>query len=208
MAASKKAPAKKAASKAAAPKKQPAPKKAAAAPAKAATKKPAAPKEAPTAAPAKKAAAPKRDPSQGPIVKTRVVFPMDYYEEHKDEIKAPFKAHGMKWVFLGEGKGLYKREKDIHCFTQFKDDGVHYSVWGDDKNGVTQVLAAWRMLSGEALWSKFTAAGEEATQVEAEEKESDALKLWKLQEPQRRSGEPDLFYNKRRDEWAARKPAS
>lgn len=160
------------------------------------------------AAPAKKAPAPKRDPALGPVVKTRVVIPIAYYEPNKDAIKAPFKANGMKWNYLGEGKGLYKRERDIHCFTQFMDDGVHYSVWGDDKKGAQAVLDAWRALAGEATWAAWLAAGEGARVAEAEVKESEAVKLWKLQEPQRRTGEPDLFYHKRRDEWMAKKPSS
>jgi hypothetical protein len=178
-------------------------------PAKKAPSKPARPKN-PAPAKAKKAPVkPKKAqaPARGPVQKTRVVIPMSYYEPHKDEIKAPFKAHGMKWNYLGEGKGLYKREKDIHCFTQFLDDGVHYSIWGDDKKGVNEILAAWRALAGEALWAQFTAEGEKAKVAEAEQKESEALRLWKLGEPQRRPGEPDLFFTKRVAEWNAKKPA-
>jgi hypothetical protein len=213
VAASKKGPAKKAA-----PRKRPAPKAAG----KKAAKPPA----------SVKSGAKPRGPAER-VVKTRVVFPMPYYEEHKDEIKAPFKAHGMKWTFLGEGKGLYKREKEIHCFVQFKDDGVqregpasgseregpagqaaargrggvHYSIWGDDKKGVSEILAAWRALAGETLWSQLTSAGETAAKAEEQEKESEAVRLWKLGEPQPRPGEPELFFKKRREEWLAKKPA-
>lgn len=140
------------------------------------------------------------------IVKTRVVFPRAWYEEHKDEIKAPFKLHDMKWNYLGEGKGLYKREKEVHCFAQFDDAGTHYSIWGDDKKACDEILKAWRTLAGEQLYAQFLAAGVEATASEAQEKESEAMRLWKLQEPQPRPGEPDFFLKKRIAEWEARKP--
>lgn len=167
-----------------------------------ATKK-AAPKKPPAEPKPKKQPAPKRPP----VEKTRVVFPKDWYEEHKDEVKAPFKLHGLKWNYLGEGKGLYKREKEVHCFAQFLDDGTHYSLWGDDKKACGEILKAWRTLAGEALWARFSAAGESATRKEAEEKESEELRLWKIGEPQRRPGEPDFFFKKRYDEWTARKPS-
>lgn len=179
-------------------------------PKKAATPKPkkaAAPKP-PKQEAAKTAPPAKRDPSLGPVVKTRIVFPKDYYEPNKDEIKAPFKAHGLKWNYLGEGKGLYKKDKEVHCFAQFLDDGTHYSIWGDDKAAVEEILKAWRVLAGEALYAKFTSAGEAATETEAAVKESEELRLWKLGEPQPRPGEPEFFLKKRRDEWLAKKPSS
>lgn len=157
------------------------------------------PKAAKAAAPAEK---------KGPVQKTRIVFPKDHYEPNKDAIKAPFKANGMKWNYLGEGKGLYKREKELHCFTQFMDDGVHYSLWGDDKAGVEKILAAWRKLVGEDAFAKFVAQGEKAGKAEEQEKESEAVRLWKLGEPQARPGEPDFFFKKRHDEWLAKRPAS
>jgi hypothetical protein len=204
--AAKKPATKKAASKkAAAPKKEPA--KKAAAPAKAAKEKPARRDRSEPGERGPRRAAARRDPSLGPVQRTRVVIPMAFYEPNKDAIKAPLKEHGMKWTFLGEGKGLYKREKDIHCFTQFKDDGVHYSLWGDDKQGVSEVLAAWRALAGDALWAAWTSAGESAQQAEQQEKESEAMRLWKLGEPQRRPGEPDFFFQKRVAEWKAKRPA-
>ena len=178
--------------------------------------KKAAPKKASVKASAKKAAPrkasaqkPGKEPAQRrPLVeKTRIVFPKDWYEEHKDEVKAPFKLHGLKWSYLGEGKGLYKREKEVHCFAQFLDDGTHYSLWGDDKKACDAILKVWRTLAGEPLWAKFSAAGESATQKEAEVKESEALRLWKLGEPQPRAGEPDFFFKKRKDEWLAKKPS-
>lgn len=183
------AAAKKAAKKAAPGKPKPAAKKAAAPPASA--KKP----------------APKRDPSKGPVVKTRVVVPMDVYDAQKEAVKAPFREHEMKWNFLGEGRGLYKRlDNGVHCFVQFKDDGVHYSVWGDDAKRRDAILAAWRKILGEAGWTKATASGEAAVQAEAAQVESEALKLWRMQEPQPRAGEPEFFLKKRRDEWLAKRP--
>ena len=194
-------PARKAPAKKAAAKKAPAPKKAAA---KAAPQKPA----APAGAAEKKVARPRRDPSLGPIQRTRVAIAMDLYEANKDAIKAPFKTHELKWNFLGEGKGLYKRaDGGVHCFTQFKDDGVHYSIWGDDTKRVNEILSSWRALLGEAGWAKATATGEQAAVAEEQQKESEAVRLWKLGEPQRRPGEPDLFFQKRVAEWQAKRPA-
>jgi len=191
-----KAPARKAAVKKAPASKGPA--------AKPASKKPA--QQAPSAK-GKKVVA-RRPPGSPPIQKTRVVVPMDFYEPNKDAIKAPFKKHELKWNFLGEGKGLYKRaDGGVHCFTQFKDDGLHYSIWGDDKKAVGDVLSTWRALLGEARWSQASASGEEAAAAELKEKESEAVQLWKLGEPQRRPGEPELFFQKRIAEWQSKRPA-
>lgn len=141
-----------------------------------------------------------------PVEKTRVVFPKDVYEPRKDEIKAPFKAAGLKWNYLGEGKGLYKKE-GVNVFAHFLDDGTHYSLWGDDKATVTEILAKWETLLGRSFIQEAKAAGEAAKKAEASAQESEALRAWKLQEPQRRPGEPDLFFKKRTDEWLAKKPA-
>lgn len=170
----------------------------------------------PRDAPVEKSAAPepakkpvtRRAPGAPSIQKTRVVVPMDVYEANKDTIKAPFKEHEMKWNFLGEGKGLYKRpDNGIHCFVQFKDDGVHYSIWGDDEPRVQKVLGAWRALLGEEGWKKATTSGEEAGAAEAKQAESEAMRLWKLAEPQARPGEPEFFLKKRIAEWQAKRPA-
>lgn len=174
------------------------------APRKTAAKKPVA-KEADKKAAAKPPA--RRAPGAPPVHKTRVVIPMDLYEPHKDVIKAPFKEHEMKWNFLGEGKGLYKRaDNGVHCFVQFKDDGVHYSIWGDDTPRVEGILGAWRVFLGEEGWAKATASGEQAAASEKQEAESEAMRLWRLAEPQPRPGEPELFLKKRLAEWQAKKP--
>ncbi|HEX2022301.1 MAG TPA: hypothetical protein VHH36_06275 [Candidatus Thermoplasmatota archaeon] len=195
----KKAAPKKAPAKAAKPKEEapvaPAPAEGAAAPAKKAAKKAAAPK-------ASSAKAPKP-----PVERTRVALPKDLYEPRKDEIKAPLKEQGLKWQYLGEGKGRYHKD-GVNVFTQFLDDGVHYSVWGDDKAAVRTLLDAWRKLLGDEAYAKATARGEEAVKAEEAQQESEALRLWRLQEPQRRPGEPDFFFKRRMDEWTAKKPAS
>jgi len=176
------------------------------------TKKPRAPKPYAVAAaqpkaPAEKAAKAPAAP-RVPVEKTRVVVPMDVYDARKDDVKAPLKEAALKWNFLGEGKGLYKREDGgVHCFVQFRDDGVHYSVWGADKPAWERILAAWRALLGEEGWAKATATGVEATQAERAQQESEAVRLWKMAEPQRRPGEPDLFFRKRLAEWEAKRPA-
>lgn len=195
----------------AAPKKRAA-KKAAAKPAGelTVTKKQKAPAPATSEKPPKpaKAPAPKRAPGAPAVQKTRVVIPMDVYEAQKDAVKKPFKEHEMKWNFLGEGKGLYKRpDNGVHCFVQFKDDGVHYSIWGDDKPRVESILAIWKAILGEEGWTRATTSGEEATAQEKEAQESDALRLWRMAEPQARPGEPEFFLKKRIADWQAKKPA-
>lgn len=159
---------------------------------------PAAPK------PAKRAAAPKAP--RAPVEKRRVVFAKDLYEARKDELKAPFKAHGLKWQFLGEGKGRYHKD-GVNVFAQFLDNGVHYSVWGDDRATVDAICDGWRRLLGEAAWAAATAQGRQAVAAEQAQQESEALRAWRLQEPQRRAGEPDFFFQKRTQEWLAKKPA-
>lgn len=157
----------------------------------------------PAKAPAARKAAAEKKP---PVQRTRVVFPKEVYEPRKDAIKAPFKEHGLKWSYLGEGKGLYKRE-GVHVFTQFLDDGVHYSLWGDDQAAVAAILGAWEALLGRSFVQEAQAAGEVAARAEEAHKESEAMRLWRLQEPQRRPGEPDFFFSRRVAEWQAKKPA-
>lgn len=161
----------------------------------------------PVEKPAKRPA--RRPPGAPPVQKTRVVIPMDVYEPNKDAIKAPLKENGLKWNFLGEGKGLYKMpDGGVHCFTQFRDDGVHYSVWGENETAKKAILAAWRGILGDAGWAKATASGEKATQAEQAQAESEAMRLWKMAEPQPRPGEPEFFFKKRIAEWEAKKPSA
>ena len=202
LAVAKDAPAKKAAK--AAARKATAKQPAAESPVKKAAKPPARKAAAPADGPKPKAPAPAE--KRPPVHKERVVFPKDVYEPQKDAIKAPFKEHGLKWNYLGEGKGLYKRD-GLHVFAQFLDDGTHYSLWGEDQAAVKAILAAWEKLLGRSFLQEAAAAGEAAAQAEEAEKESEAVRLWKLQEPQRRPGEPDFFFTKRVAEWQAKKPA-
>lgn len=202
-----------AATKAAGPSKRAKPRKAVAPAAPAARQRPAkaakpAAKKADAKEPAPKKAPARRPPGSPPIERKRVVVAMDVYEPNKDAVKAPLKEAGLKWNFLGEGKGLYKREDGgVHCFTQFKDDGVHYSLWGSDTKARDAILAAWRKLLGEERWRVATAAGEQAVAAEKAEQETEAVRLWRMAEPQRRPGEPDLFFQKRMAEWQAKRPA-
>lgn len=197
--------------------------KKAAAPKKAAPKKEAAPKEpakkAAKASAAKKAApkpeAPEPDKPRatpaGPQIPARTfVIPHDAYEAHKDEIKAPMKAADMKWSYLGEDaegkRGIYRNEA-INVFAHFKDDGVHYTVRGKDHAAADAVVEAWRKVLGAKLMGEAIATGAVAAAQEAAKEESEATRLWRLQEPQRRAGEPDFFYQKRLAEWEAQKPS-
>lgn len=157
--------------------------------------------------PAKKAAA--RRAPDAPVEKTPVLFPKTLYDANKDAIKAPFKAQGMKWAFLGEGKGLYKRpDGGVHCFVQFQDDGVHYALWGEDKAAVDALLATWRGILGDTGLEKAMTQGVAAEAAEEAKAESEAMKLWRLGEPHPRPGEPDFFFKKRRAEWEAKKPGA
>lgn len=161
----------------------------------------------PAAAPP--AAKPKRTPAppQPPVEKRRVVFPKDVYEARKDEIKAPLKERGLKWQYLGEGKGRYAKE-GVNLFAQFLDDGVHYSLWGSDQATVDALLAAWRAMLGDSIFQEAVTQGAKAAVAEEQTRESEAVRLWKLQEPQRRPGEPDLFFRKRVAEWESKRPAA
>lgn len=166
-------------------------------------------KKAAKAEPAEAAPRPKRTPAppQPPVEKQRVVFPKDVYEARKDEIKAPLKDRGLKWQYLGEGKGRYAKE-GVNLFAQFLDDGVHYSLWGSDRATIDGLLGAWRAMLGDSIFQEAVSQGAQAAVVEAQEKESDALRFWKLQEPHRRPGEPELFFKKRLAEWEAKKPSA
>lgn len=138
--------------------------------------------------------------------KERVLFPKALYESNKDAIKAPLKANGFQWQYLGEGKGRYHRDH-VAIFVEFKDEGTDYHIRFTDKSVVDALLAEWRKILGAEA---FEAAREQAViaeQAEAQQAESEAVRLWKLGEPQRRDGEPDRFLKRRRDEWLARKPS-
>lgn len=201
----KKAAAKKADAKPKAPK-APKPRKAEPRPKAAKAPKPPKAEAAPKAAKADAPPKPTKAAARTPVEKERVVFPKDLYEARKDDIKAPLKERGLKWQYLGEGKGRYAKE-GVNLFAQFLDDGVHYSLWGDDRATVQALLKAWRDMLGDSIFQQAKAAGEQAVVAETQQKESEALSFWKLQEPQRRAGEPDFFFKKRMDEWMAKKPA-
>lgn len=186
---------------------KPAKKKAAKASAPAVRTKTAKPKREEPAPPAgKKPAAKPAAPRRPPVERTRIVFPKELYEARKEEVKAPLKERGLKWQYLGEGKGRYHAD-GVNLFAQFLDDGTHYSLWGDDKATVEALKDAWRKLLGDEGWAKATSRGEEATRKEKEEQLSEEIRIWLVGEPQRRPGEPELFYRKRREAWEARKPS-
>ncbi|GEM_PF-5941915 len=177
------------------------------APAKKAPAKQAAPKKA--AAPAKKAPAQKAA-AKGPSFPVEsIVIPMDVYEPNKDAIKAPIKDLGMKWSYLGEDtegkKGIYRRD-DLNVFAHFKDDGVHYTLRGQNHDEAKKLLAAWRGILGSRAMAAAKEAGAEAAAKQEAAQESEALRLWRLQEPQPRPGEPDFFLQKRKAEWQAKRP--
>ncbi|MGQ0534499.1 MAG: hypothetical protein ACT4PT_00300 [Methanobacteriota archaeon] len=141
---------------------------------------------------AKRKPAPKRTPER-----TRVVFPMDVYEPNKDAIKAPLKKLGMKWQYLGRGKGRYFGE-DVQAFVQFTDAGADYTVRGAHAK-VKKILAAW---------SAFRTAEHTEAAVAAEEREArdEATRLWELARPVPRPGEPEGFFRRRLAAWEAARP--
>lgn len=156
------------------------------------------------------AAAPKAAPSEKPAGtgKQDVVFPKAFYDERKDEIKAPFKQHKLKWQYMGEGRGRYHKE-GVSVFVLFADEKVHYSISGADRTTIDAMLAAWKEQLGADVLQEARASGEVAAAEKAKEPEpeSEEMRLWRLQEPQRRPGEPDFFLRKRTEEWQARRPA-
>lgn len=158
------------------------------------------------AAKAPKAAPPEPEGAPAKGGRTNVVFPMDVYQERKDEIKAPFKEHGLKWKFLGEGKGRYVKE-GVDVFVQFGEDGAHYALSGTDRATIDAILAVWKEGFGARFLEEAEAAGEVAAEAQVAEALSEEMRIWKLGEPQRRAGEPDYFFKRRTEEWLARKPA-
>lgn len=159
--------------------------------------------------PTKKAAAKKPAPAPAAqaganVEKRNYLIPKDVYDTQKDAIKAPIKQHGLKWQYLGEGKGRYHKE-GVNLFVQFQDDGVHYALWGSDAQTTDALVEAWRALLGEPALAAASEEGAAVVEAAKEEEESDALRLWRLQEPHRRPGEPDFFFEKRLQEWRAKK---
>lgn len=157
------------------------------------------------------AAAPKKDKAKsvppGPgAPKDRVLFPKDVYEANKDAIKAPLKAHGFAWQYLGEGKGRYHRDH-VAIFVEFKDEGTDYHIRYTDNAVVDALLREWKRILGADAFAAAKREAVEAEQAEAAKAESEAVALWRLGEPKRREGEPETFYKRRLDEWLARKPA-
>lgn len=176
----------------------------------AAARKRAAPKDGATPARARKAAAPRAESSAParapPAVVERVVFPRALYDERKDEIKAPLKERGLKWQFLGEGRGRYHAE-GVAVFVQQSPEGADFTLRASDEAAGRAIVDAWRRIAGAAA---FAAAKEQAREVVQEEKaaaRSEATRLWELARPLRRPGEPEGFYRRRLAEWEAQRPA-
>jgi hypothetical protein len=192
----KKAPAKGKAKKAEAP----APAKAAekkAKPARAPRAKKAAKAEPATEAPAAATAPEAKKPERH-----RRIFPHAVYEPNKDVVKAPLKDLGMKWQYLGQGKGRYAGE-GVQAFVQYTDTGADFTVWGPDDAAVKKILDAWN-----AAFPAAESAAATQEKKEAEAAESEAMRLWRLAEPQRRPGEPEGFFRRRREEWERQKPGA
>ncbi|MHB8604614.1 MAG: hypothetical protein ACYDCK_05110 [Thermoplasmatota archaeon] len=125
----------------------------------------------------------------------RYVFPIEVYEPNKDAIKAPIKELGLKWQYLGSGKGRYWGY-GINIFAQFGDTASFSIRTHDDKMRQKLIDA----------WAKYPNVAAETEKKEAKAAIDSALGEWELAKPTPRSGEPDFFFKKRLAEWEAKDP--
>lgn len=123
---------------------------------------------------------------------------MSTYEPNKDAIKKPFKDLGMKWQFLGEGRGRYAT-KGVQAFVQFAEAGADFTVWGEDAKKVKKILDAWEPFRSKEFTKEVLSAEKDLALEEA-------VRTWELSRPTRQPGEPETFFARRLAEWEARDP--
>lgn len=123
---------------------------------------------------------------------------MTTYEPNKDAIKKPLKDLGMKWQFLGEGRGRYAT-KGAQAFVQFAEAGADFTVWGEDAKKVKKILDAWEPFRSK----EFT---KEVLSAEGDLALEEAVRTWNLSKPSRQSGEPETFFARRIAAWEASDP--
>ncbi|HVL87790.1 MAG TPA: hypothetical protein VM681_07305 [Candidatus Thermoplasmatota archaeon] len=146
----------------------------------------------------KSAAKARPEPADGPDEssrKERVVFPHDVYGPNKDDIKAPIKEMGLKWQFLGEGRGRWTGP-GVTVFLQTTEHGQDMTVSGDAAK-VQRVLDAWK---------PYRAATREAEKEVLGAEEDVARTIWRIDRPVQQPGEPASFYARRLAEWKAKEP--
>lgn len=136
-------------------------------------------------------AAPKGPKYPGPVV--RLVFPIGTYSANKDAVKAVLKEFDLKFQYMGAGQARYYDDR-VTIFAKWGDVHADYTIRGDAAI-VEKISTAWKTLGA----TDFTEEGKA-------QEESEALKAWRLEEPQPRPGEPEFFLKKRRAEWEARDP--
>jgi hypothetical protein len=156
---------------------------------------------------AEREGAPSKPAKAEPFVKMTVVIPRAVYESNKDAIKEPLKTHGLKWQYLGEGRGRYAKP-GAGIFVHFKDDGTHYTMSGEDAATLSAIRDAWAALLGPDAFAAAAKQGAEAAQATGLEEDSEATLAWRIGEPQRQRGEPDSYYKLRHDAWLAKRPKS
>ncbi len=133
----------------------------------------------------------------------RVIFPMSYYSENKDAVKAPFKELGLTWQYLGQDKGDTKGRyagDDVSVFVLYSSEHADFTIEGTDEDAIETILAAWEDM--ETLEPEDQAAPE-SPMDEALRKE---VEVWRFKKPARRPGEPDSLYERRLEDWKAQDP--
>ncbi len=134
---------------------------------------------------------------------TRLLFPMSFYSDHKDEVKAPIKELGLKWQFLGrdgdDTKGRYSGD-GVQVFARFTDSHADFTVWGEDTEAVETILEAWSEMP------TVEPDEDEAPKLPQEEAKDKAVKVWEFKKPTQRPGEPDGLYQRRLEDWEAEDP--
>lgn len=133
----------------------------------------------------------------------RVIFPMSYYSENKDAVKAPFKELGLTWRYLGQDKGDTKGRytgDDVSVFVLYSSEHADFTVEGTDPEAIETILAAWEDMP------TLAPEDEEAPESPMDEALAKEVQVWRFKEPARRPGEPESLYRKRLEDWKAKDP--
>lgn len=133
----------------------------------------------------------------------RILFPMSYYSEHKDEVKAPLKALDLSWQFLGREdgntKGRYAGE-DVSVFVMYTDRHADFTVSGGDEGKIEQILDAWSGMP------TLTPEEDDVPPSPAEQEEDKEVRVWKFKKPTQRPEEPDALFERRLEAWKEEDP--
>lgn len=133
----------------------------------------------------------------------RVLFPMSYYSENKDAVKAPIKELDLSWQFLGrEGgdtKGRYTGE-GVQVFAKYTDEHADFTISGDDEGKIQTILDAWDEMP------TLTPEEDEVPPSPAEQEEAKEVRVWRFKKPTQRPGEPDALFERRLEAWQEEDP--